>query len=210
MAVTLYPRQKQILNFINHYIDANGCAPTLTEIRDHIGVRALSTVHAHIRRLEEKGLLERDRGTASGINLILKAGQYAGEIIQVPLVGMIAAGLPIEAIEELGETVAIPANLVGNKRVYALKVKGDSMIEYLISDGDTIIVEKTDTAENGDIVVALLEDGGATLKEFHKETDPVTKKKYIRLQPKNEKYKPIIVTEGITIQGKLVGVYRKY
>lgn len=210
MAVTLYPRQRQILNFINNYIAANGSAPTLTEIRDHIGVKALSTVHAHLKRLEEKGLIEKDRNAESGINLILKAGQFAGEIIRVPLVGMIAAGSPIEAIEELGETVAIPSHLVGNKRVYALKVKGDSMIEYLIADGDTIIVEKTDTAKNGDVVVALLEDGGATLKEFHKETDPVTKKSYIRLQPKNEKYDPIIVTEGITIQGKLVGVFRKY
>jgi len=210
MAVTLYPRQKQILNYINNYISANGYAPTLSEIRDHIGVKALSTVHAHMRRLEEKGFIERDRDVETGINLILKAGQYAGEVIQVPLVGMIAAGSPIEAIEELGETVSIPSELVGNKRVYALKVKGDSMIEYLIADGDTIIVEKTDTAHDGDVVVALLEDGGATLKEFHNEIDPITKRKYIRLQPKNEKYQPIIVTEGITIQGKLIGVYRNY
>lgn len=210
MAVTLYPRQKQILNYINMYIEANGHAPTLTEIRDYIGVKALSTVHAHMRRLEEKGLIEKDRNSERGISLILKAGQYAGEIIQVPLVGMIAAGQPIEAIEELGDTVAVPANLVGNKRVYALRVKGDSMIEHLIADGDTIIVEKVDTASNGDIVVALLEDGGATLKEFHKEKDPKTGRNYVRLQPKNKKYEPIIVTDGITIQGKLVGVYRKY
>jgi len=210
MAVTLYPRQKQILSFIENYIAANGHAPTLTEIKDHIGVRALSTVHAHMKRLEKKGLIKKDRSLDQGINLILTAGQYAGEIIQVPLVGMIAAGNPIEAIEDLGTTVALPASLIGNKHVYALKVKGDSMIEHLIADGDTIVVEKVDYASNGDVVVALLEDGGATLKEFHKEKDPNTGKSYVRLQPKNKNYDPIIVDDGVTIQGKLVAVMRKY
>ena len=210
MAVTLYPRQRQILKFIEEYIDENIQAPTLTEIRDYLGVKSLSTVHAHLRRLEEKGLIEKDRSAERGINLILQAGKFAGEIIQVPLVGMIAAGSPIEAIEELGETIPIPSELVGNKHVYALRVKGDSMIEHLIADGDTIVVEKVDTANNGDVVVALLEDGSATLKEFHKEKDPITKVSYVRLQPKNEKYDPIIVKDGVTIQGKLVAVLRKY
>ena len=123
---------------------------------------------------------------------------------------MIAAGYPIEAIEELGTTIPIPSELVGNKKVFALKVKGDSMIEYLIGDGDTVIVEKRENADNGDVVVALLDDGTATLKEFYKEKDKKTGKSYVRLQPRNPKYAPIILNEGITIQGKLVAVLRKY
>lgn len=210
MAVTLYPRQKQILAYIEKYIEANEHAPTLTEIKDYIGVKSLSTVHAHMKRLEQKGLIEKDRSVQRGINLILKTGQFAGEVIQVPLVGMIAAGFPIEAIEELGETLPLPAELVGNKRVYALRVKGDSMIEYLIADGDIIVVEKVDYANNGDVVVALLDDGSATLKEFYKERDKKGGKSYVRLQPKNKNYKPIILDDGVTIQGKLVAVVRKY
>lgn len=209
MAATLYPRQRQILKFIEDYIDENIQAPTLTEIKDYIGVKSLSTVHQHMKRLEQKGLIEKDM-SGRGINLVLRAGRFAGEIIQVPLVGMIAAGSPIEAMEELGETVALPADLVGNKNVYALKVKGDSMIEYMISDGDIVVVEKREYADNGDVVVALLEDGSATLKEFHKEKDKKTGKNFIRLQPRNAKYDPIIVKDGITIQGKLVAVYRRY
>jgi len=210
MAVTLYPRQKEILRFIEEYIDENIQAPTLTEIKNHIGVKSLSTVHAHMKRLEDKGLIEKDRSADRGINLILRAGKFAGEIIQVPLVGMIAAGSPIEAIEELGETIPLPAELIGNKRVFALRVKGDSMIEYLIADGDTVVLEKREDADNGDVVVALLDDGTATLKEFYKEKDKKTGKSYIRLQPRNPKYEPIILHEGITIQGKLVAVLRKY
>lgn len=210
MAVTLYPRQKEILRFIEKYIEENIQAPTLTEIKNHIGVKSLSTVHAHMKRLEEKGLIEKDRSADRGINLVLRTGKFAGEVLQVPLVGMIAAGYPIEAIEELGTTIPIPSEFVGNKHVFALKVKGDSMIEYLIGDGDTVIVEKRENADNGDVVVALLDDGTATLKEFYKEKDRKTGKSYVRLQPRNPKYDPIILHEGITIQGKLVAVLRKY
>lgn len=199
----LYPQQKKVLKFIEEYIASNGYAPTLTEIKDHLGVKALSTVHEHLIKLEDKGFLERDDGHRN-IRLKIKRGEYAGTLINVPMVGVITAGEPIDAIEEPEkEGVPLPEYLVGNKQVYCLKVRGDSMIESLVSDGDIVVCEKVDFVNNGDMVVALLDDNTATLKKFYKE------KNYVRLQPANPKYEPITV-KNVTIQGRVIAIFRKY
>jgi repressor LexA len=202
-APVLYPRQRQVLKYIEKFIAKNGYSPTLTDIKNHLGVKALSTVHEHLIKLEDKGFLERCDDDNS-IKLKLSRGKYTGEIITVPLVGMITAGEPIDAIEEADqENIPLPANLVGNKRVFCLKVKGDSMIESLISDGDVVVCEKVDFVENGDTVVALLDDNTATLKKFYKE------KNCVRLQPANPEYEPLEV-QNVTIQGRVIAIYRKY
>lgn len=199
----LYPKQRKVLGYIEDHIKSKGFAPTLTEIKDFMGVKALSTVHEHLIKLEEKGFLERSDGKRS-IKLKLTHGSFAGALISVPLVGMITAGEPIDAIEEPEKVpVPLPADMVKNKQVYCLKVRGDSMIESLIADGDIVVCEKVDYAKDGDTVVALLEDNTATLKKFYRE------RKCIRLQPANEKYKPLRV-KSVTIQGRVIAIYRKY
>jgi repressor LexA len=198
----LYPQQRRTLKFVEKYISDHGFSPTLTEIRDYLGVSALSTVHEHLLKLEEKGFLERDDDDKS-IRLKLTRGNFAGQLINVPLVGMIAAGESIDAFEEPEPiAVPVPSDLVGNKKLFCLKVRGDSMIESLIADGDIVICESVQYAKDGDTVVALLEDNTATLKKFFRE------KSFVRLQPANPNYKPILV-KNITIQGKVIGIYRK-
>lgn len=199
----LYPRQRKVLKYIERYISENGYAPTLTEIKEYLGVSALSTVHEHLIKLEEKGYLERCDDTKS-IKLKIKQGLFEGTFIDVPLVGTITAGQPIDAFQEPEPLkVPLPQEFVGNKNVFALKVRGDSMIESLIANDDVVICEKVDFAQNGDTVVALLDDNTATLKKFYKERNA------IRLQPANPKYKPLRV-QSVTIQGKVIAIYRKY
>lgn len=203
MNTVLYPRQRQILSYINKYIDEFGIAPSLTDIKNYIGVKTLSTVHEHLSKLEAKGLIEKVKDI-NGLYFSIKTGYNQGSLIQIPLVGVIAAGKPILAVETLGDTVAIPSELVGRrKNVFCLRVKGDSMIESLIDDGDIVVVEKTAVAQNGDTVVALLDDNTATLKKFYRE------KNYVRLRPANPNYKDIVV-DSITIQGKVIAIFRKY
>ncbi len=199
----LYPKQKRVLKFIENFIADHGYAPTLTEIKKSLGVKALSTVHEHLIKLQEKGFLERD-DDSRGIKLRLKSGPFAGQLINVPMVGTITAGQPIDAFEIPDKVqIPLPQELVGNKHVYCLKVRGDSMIESLIADGDIVICESINYAEDGDTVVALLEDNTATLKKFYRE------RTCIRLQPANPKYKPLRV-KSVTIQGKVIAIYRKY
>lgn len=188
------------------YIREHGYAPTLTEIAKHLDVSALSTVHEHLQFLEERGFIERSEGEERGITLKSKwqaLGQALARSVSVPVVGTIAAGSPIEAIENRELTMAVPEELVRGKNAYALKVRGDSMIESFIADGDYVVVEKTDYARDGDTVVALLDDGTATLKKMFK------KRNFVRLQPANQKYKPFDV-KSVVIQGKVLGVIRKY
>lgn len=202
----ILPRQKQkILLYLKDYIGKNGYAPTLTEIAKEFNVSSLATVHEHLQFLEDAGFIKRDKQVKRGITLIelekVKTIEQAS--ILIPLVGTITAGQPIEAIEDRQEEIPIPKGLVGNKNCYILKVRGDSMIESLISDGDFVICEKTDYAKDGDMVVALLEDGSATLKKFFKT------KNYIRLQPANKNYKPLY-TKNVIVQGRVVGIVRKF
>ena len=197
--------QKRVLNFIENYIESNGKSPSLKEIRDYIGVRALSTVHHHLAALQRKGYIEKSR-EGKGLDLVLKAGKWAGSIITVPLVGQIAAGYPIEAIQSWGESVSVPSEFVqGRKNIYALRVKGDSMIDEFINDGDIVVCEETSNAIDGDTVVGLVDGENATLKKYYKRKD------YVELVPANPKYKPFkIRDENFRVQGRLVFVLRKY
>lgn len=199
----LYPKQRKILKYIENHIAEHGYAPTLTDIKEFMGVKALSTIHEHLIKLEGKGFLERT-DSHRGIKLKLTKGLFSEVMISVPLVGMIAAGQPIDAIEEPEQIdVPLPAELVGDRRVYCLKVRGDSMIESLISDGDIVVCEKVELVHDGDTVVALLDDNTATLKKFYRERN------CIRLQPANASYKPLRV-KNVTIQGRVIAIYRKY
>jgi len=204
MPVTLYKRQRQILDFIRQYIQKYNYSPTLAEIASALNVNSLATVHEHLERLEKKGLIRKFEGVVRGIELLDKDRKETGYGIDVPILGFIAAGKPIEPYTDPDASVFInPSMITGKKRVYVLKVKGDSMIEEGILDGDYVVVEEQKSAINGDIVIALLESGLATLKKFFKE------KNRIKLAPANSTMAPIYVT-NVRIQGKVVGVLRKY
>ncbi len=203
----ILPKTKQkVLQFLKDYIAEHGYAPTLTEIAKYLKVSALSTVHEHLQFLEERGFIERSEGEERGIVLTSKLQQMGAALarsVALPVVGAIAAGAPIEALEQKDQTMAVPEELVRGKNAYVLKVRGDSMIESFIADGDYVVVEKTDFARDGDTIVALLDDGTATLKKMFK------KRNFIRLQPANKNYQPFDV-KSVVIQGKVLGVIRQY
>jgi len=204
MPVTLYKRQKQILDFISQYIQKDGYSPTLTEIAEAIGVSSLATVHEHLTAMEKKGVIKRYEGSVRGIELVDKKLGQLTKGVEIPIMGFIAAGKPIEPHTDPNATVHIsPSLLTGKKRAFILQVKGNSMIEEGILDGDYVVIEQQDTARNGEIVVALLENGFATLKRFFKEATRV------RLEPANAKMSPIFARE-VKIQGKVVGVIRRF
>lgn len=204
MAVTLYKRQRQILDFIAQYIQQNGYAPTLQEIANAIGVSSLATVHEHLQALERKKVIKRYGGQVRGIELLDRTFLSNDEGIDVPIMGYIAAGKPIEPYTDPNARFKIsPEMISGKKRAYVLQVKGKSMIEDHIDDGDYVVIEETQSVENGDIVVALLDNGLATLKKFYKE---VTR---IRLEPANSSMSPIYAT-NVQIQGRVVGLIRKF
>ena len=203
MAPVVYRRQKAILEFISQYMQKYGYAPTLPEICDGIGVNSPATVHEHIVKLVGKGILRKTDGVQRSIEIVDQkiAGWVGG--VEVQIVGLIAAGEPIEVIEDNTQTLNVPPDMVGKKRTYVLKVKGNSMIEASIQDGDYVVIEHADTANNGEIVVALLDQNFATLKRYYRESD------HVRLEPANSTMNPII-TKNVLIQGKVVGVIRKY
>ena len=206
MTIILPKKKKAILDYLEDYISQNGFAPTLSEIAKKFKCSSLATVFEHLQFLEENGFIKKVKGKAREIILTdyhAESMKNEGETVSLPLVGLITAGEPIEAIEDKEKTIPVPKELVKNRNSYILKVKGDSMIESLIKDGDQVVVQKTDYARDGDTVVALLDDGTATLKKIYKE------KRYIRLQPANKKYKPLKV-KNVIIQGKVTGIIRKY
>ncbi|OGM63147.1 repressor LexA [Candidatus Woesebacteria bacterium RIFCSPLOWO2_01_FULL_39_21] len=207
MTLVVYKRQRQIMDFIRQYIEVNNSAPTLREIADSIGVGSLATVHEHLANLESKGLIKRTGGKVKSITLLDKKSikeSNDGQSLTVPILGFIAAGLPIETYTDPNATISIhPTFVSGQKRVYVLQVKGESMIDEQIRDGDFVVVEQTENARDGDIVVALLDNGMATLKRFFKEATRV------RLEPANSTMEPIFV-RNVKIQGKVVGLIRKY
>ncbi|HEY4694870.1 MAG TPA: transcriptional repressor LexA [Candidatus Nanoarchaeia archaeon] len=205
MPPVVYRRQRDLLEFISQYMQKKGYAPTLAEICDGIGLRSPATVHEHIENLIEKGILKKTEGARRGLEIVdQKAMGWVPTGVEVPIFGKIAAGHPLEAINDPTQTLTIPEDMVGNKRTYVLQVKGDSMIEAAILDGDFVLVEATETANNGEIIVALINDNFATLKRYFKETD------HIRLEPANSSMNPIIVRGNIQIQGRVTGVIRKY
>jgi len=205
--VTLYKKQRQILNFISQYIQLNGTSPTLQEIADAMGLSSLATVHEHLQALAKKGVIKRFEGAVRGIEVIDEAFSTTINAIELPIVGYIAAGEPIDAIENPINTVLVSADLISKtKRCYVLQVRGDSMIDEGIFDGDNVVLQHQETANNGDIVVALLDNGFATLKKFYNENNGK-----VRLQPANKKMQPIIVKANeMKIQGKVTGIIRKY
>ena len=206
MAIT--KRQRQVYDFIAEFVQRNQYTPSYQEIGDGLGLSSLATVHKHISNLEKKGLLNRDYNRSRSIDLLppkgrLKQSMSVNTGMVLPLVGRIAAGHPIEAIER-PETISL-ADFTRSKDVFVLEVRGESMQDEHILDGDYVLVEKTKTAHNGDIVVALVEASDATLKRFYREGDK------IRLQPSNAKMKPIIVPAAdVQVQGRVIGVLRKY
>ncbi len=205
--ITLYKRQRQILDYISQYIQLNGTSPTLQEIADAMSLSSLATVHEHLQALSKKGVIKRYEGAVRGIEVIDDAFSTSMNAIELPVVGYIAAGEPIEAIENPINTVLVSSDLVSKtKRCYVLQVRGDSMIDEGIFDGDNVVIQHQDTANNGDIVVALLDNGFATLKKFYREENGK-----IRLQPANQNMDPIIVKASeVQVQGKVTGIIRRY
>ena len=202
MGDNLTKRQRQILDYINEFIDDNKYAPSLREIGEHFDLSSPATIHAHLENLKNKGFLKTSYNEARSIELTPVEANWA-KAIELPLVGVITAGVPIEAIEE-HETIAVPADFVADmNNSYVLRVKGESMIEDGILDGDYVIVERNNSPKNGDVVVALLNNAYATLKKFYRETNR------IRLQPANSTMKPIYARDPL-IQGVVQGVIRKF
>lgn len=204
MALIIYKRQRQILDFIKQFIQSNGSAPTLKQIAGAINVSSLATVHEHLQALEEKGLIKRKHGKNRSMELTDVDSNIVSDGFDAPILGFIAAGAPIEPYTDPNATMNIPSTFVsGKKRTYVLQVRGQSMIEDHINDGDYVVIEQTESANDGEIVVALLDNGMATLKRFFKEATR------IRLQPANSSMQPIFV-KNVRIQGRVVGLVRKY
>lgn len=207
MATILYKRQKQILDYINKNINNYGCAPTLTEIAQQLGLSSLSTVHEHLAVLEKKGLIRRYKGAVRGIEVLQKETEEIDKVVtmvELPVLGFIACGEPIEPYTDPNATLAVNSSLIkpGDKS-FVLQAKGDSMIDDGILNGDYVVVKEQKSAYNGDIVVAVLRNGFATLKRFYKEATR------IRLQPANSAMSPIYVTD-VEIRGKVVAVIRQF
>lgn len=204
MPITLYKRQKQILDYIRQYIDKYGYSPTLAEIADSIGVSSLATVHEHLQTLVQKGVIRKFEGAVRGIEVLDRKISDTLKGIELPVLGFIAAGAPIMTFTDPDASINVPSSMIsGKKRSYVLQVKGDSMIEDGILDGDYVIIEEQSIAIDGEIVVALLDNGFATLKRFFKEPGRV------RLEPANASMEPIYATD-VKIQGKCVGVIRRF
>ena len=202
MGNNLTKRQRQILDFITEFTNDKGYAPSLREIGEHFNLSSPATIHAHVQSLKQKGMLKTSFNQARSIEIVPAKVNWTASL-ELPLVGLITAGEPIEAVEEK-DTIAVPADFVTDSaNSYVLKVKGESMIEDGILDGDYVIVERNPSPENGDIVVALLNNAYATLKKFYRES------KRIRLQPANSSMKPIYAADPL-IQGVVRGVIRKF
>lgn len=204
MTPVLYQKERKVLDFIIQYIDRRGYSPTLQEIADACGLKSPATVHEHIWYLIKKGYLKKTDGVSRSIEVINKDVQIRNPEVNLPLMGFIAAGQPLEPYTDPDATFPIASSMIsGKKSAYVLKVKGNSMIEDGIFDGDYVVVEHQDTADDGDIVIALLENGFATMKKFYKEATQ------IRLMPANASMQPIYAT-NVRIQGKVVGLVRKF
>ena len=203
MPTVLYKRQKQILDYIESSVARYGYAPTLTEIARHLGLSSLATVHEHLAVLEKKGRIRRYKRAVRGIEL-LEHGSLRDQNVELPILGFIACGEPIEPYSDPGATLMVSSSVVsGRTGSYVLQAKGDSMVDDGILSGDYVVVREQATADNGDIVVAVLTNGFATLKRFYREKDR------IRLQPANSTMQPIYVTE-LQIKGKVVAVIRQF
>ncbi|NPV71421.1 MAG: transcriptional repressor LexA [Firmicutes bacterium] len=201
MAEDLTPRQTQILQFIKRCVQEKGYPPSVREICRAVGLSSTSTVHGHLDKIEQKGLIKRDPTKPRTIE-ITGSKHPAKRLVDVPLLGRVTAGQPILAVQNVEDTFPLPTDLIESEEAFLLSVKGDSMIGSGILDGDHVLVRPQDTAENGDIVVALIGDD-ATVKKFFREAD------HVRLQPDNPAMTPII-TRDVRIIGKVIGLFRRY
>ena len=203
MYENLTHRQKQILDYIHNYFKTKGYPPSVREICVATNLKSTATVHSYLVQLEEKGYIKRDPQKPRAIEIMDTGIVIDKDVVQIPLVGKVTAGEPILAQENIENVFAFPKEMLPDANIFMLAVKGDSMIEAGILNGDYVMVQSTNTAKNGDIVVALLEEDEATIKRFYKESD------HIRLQPENPFMEPIIVKD-LKILGKVVGLYRKF
>jgi repressor LexA len=200
MAVTR--RQKEVLDFINGFVQRNGYSPSFEEIARGLSLKSLATVHKHITNLQHKGLLMRSHNRSRSID-VLPPKNKSRSADRLPLLGRIAAGMPVEALET-ADSISL-GDIIGNREVFALQVRGDSMRDEHIVDGDYVLVESTRTAREGEIIVALVKGSETTLKRYYIEGTVV------RLQPSNSEMEPIYVPiSQVAIQGKVLGVLRKY
>ena len=198
----LTKRQREILDFLSEFIQQHGYAPSLEEIGRRFGLSSLATVHKHLTNLQDKGFIKRAWNRSRSVELV--PTRVGARAVDLPLLGNVAAGEPIEAVVS-AETVAVPEDLVGKRDTYALRVRGNSMIDEQIKDGDIVIVEDRKTADNGEMVIALLHGLEVTLKKFYRENG------HVRLQPANETLQPLIVNaREVQIQGVVIGVMRRY
>lgn len=219
---TLTPKQKMVLDFVNNQVNEKGYPPSVREICTAVGFKSTSSAHAYLNKLEKMGLIYKDPTKPRALRVLHQnssnnaeiesnlendkiinfPGSRPDNIVNVPIVGKVTAGSPILAVENINDTFPVPLDFVGNKESFMLQISGDSMIGSGILDGDYVLVSKQNTAYNGDVVVALI-DEEATVKTYYNEKD------HVRLQPENDIYEPIIVTENLSILGKVVGVFRR-
>lgn len=208
-------KQQQILDFVNRQVEEKGYPPSVREICSAVGFKSTSTVHGYLQKLEKSGLIIKDPTKPRALKVLngskhnsdhnkLNSKNYYSrrELVDVPIVGRVTAGLPILAVENIEDSFPLPADFVQNSTAFMLRVQGESMIEAGILDKDLVLVRQQSTAINGDTVVALIGDE-ATVKTFYKEKD------HVRLQPQNQYMDPIIVRDNLTILGKVIGVFRK-
>lgn len=202
-SVPINARQKRVLDYIRHYFESHQEAPTIAEIGKEFGMSSSASAHHVVSILEREGLIRRIPNVSRGIELIEE--ETNGQKYEIPLLGIAAAGAPIEAVLNY-ETVSIPRDMMREGRMFALRVRGDSMIDEQIRDHDLIILQSQQTAENGQTVVALIDGSDATVKRFY------GSRNHVRLEPANPTYKPIVIRppERVQIQGVVVGVIRKY
>lgn len=199
---TLTKRQKQLVDFLENYITEHGYAPTLSEVGQYFGLSSLATVHKHLHNLEQKGFIKRVHNHSRALEVTTERRRPAAH--ELKLIGTVAAGVPIEAVEG-NDTIAVPDDFVRRDNTFCLRVKGQSMIDEGIRDGDYIIVEGRDAASNGETVVALV-NGEATVKKYYRESDG-----RIRLQPANATMQPIYASEDdLHVRGVVVGLMRHY
>ncbi|HEY2003559.1 MAG TPA: transcriptional repressor LexA [Candidatus Saccharimonadia bacterium] len=206
MAEPLTKRQKEVLDYVTQFIELHGYAPSYREIAAHFNYGSVATVAEHIESLVAKGMLQKGDNEARSIQLVRADHVDATPAMSLPILGLVAAGQPIETLGLHPETLEVPSFMVGRRNSYVLQVKGDSMIDEGIHTGDYVVVMEKSVPSNGEMVIALLNGGEATLKRYYKE------KNHIRLQPSNSAMEPIIVPAGdpIEIQGVVIGLIRKY
>lgn len=206
MEKTLTKKQSEVLDFIKKYSATHGYPPAIREIGAGLGLSSPATVHTHVKKLEEAGVIKTSSNKFRTIEILVdnEYDESGEDIVKVPLLGKVTAGNPIEAIEQPNQFFDLPASIIPRKEtIFTLEVSGESMINAGIFDGDYVIIQKQNTARNGDIVVAMTEENEVTLKTFYKENG------HIRLQPENDTMAPFIFN-NVTILGKAIGLYRKF